>query len=124
MANENIIELTEDNFQSELEDGRPMLVDFWAEWCGPCRMVAPTLDELATEYDGKVRIGKLNVDQNQKLSMQFQVQSIPTFLLFKNGEVAGRMMGAMPKAAFEKFIDKSLEDAPGPKPVAADAAIS
>ncbi len=118
MANDNIIELNEKNFQSELEDGSPLLVDFWAEWCGPCRMVAPVLDELASQYDGKVRIGKLNVDQNQQLSMQFGVQSIPTFLLFKDGEVMDRMMGAMPKGAFEKFIEKNLEAGP----VAADAA--
>ncbi len=112
MANDNIIELTEENFQSQLEDERPMLVDFWAEWCGPCRLVAPVIDELASKYEGKVRIGKLNVDQNQQLSMRFQVQSIPTFLLFKGGEVVDRMMGKMPQAAFEKFIDKNLDSTP------------
>ncbi len=109
MASEKIIELTTENFSNEIQDNRPILVDFWAEWCGPCRMVAPVLDELANELDGKVRIGKLNVDDNQELSIQYQVQSIPTFLLFKNGEVADRMMGAMPKAAFEKFIGKNVD---------------
>ncbi len=109
MANDNIIELNADNFQEEMsKDDRLLLVDFWAEWCGPCRMVAPVLDELADELGDKVRIGKLNVDQNQELSAQFQVQSIPTFVLFKGGEVADRMMGAMPKAAFEKFIEKNV----------------
>ena len=107
MANDKIIELSSENFQDEIQDNRPILVDFWAEWCGPCRMVGPVLEELADEFDGQVRIGKLNVDLNQELSMQYQVQSIPTFLLFKDGEVADRMMGAMPKAAFEKFIQKN-----------------
>ncbi|MEM7350529.1 MAG: thioredoxin [Acidobacteriota bacterium] len=112
MANEKIIELSSDNFQQEIQGQGPILVDFWAEWCGPCRMVGPVLEELADEMDGKVRIGKLNVDENQELSMQYQVQSIPTFLLFKDGEVADRMMGAMPKAAFEKFIERNVGAAP------------
>ena len=108
MANPNIIELTDANFQNEVEDGAPLLVDFWAAWCGPCRMVGPVLDELADEYDGKVRIGKLNVDDHQQMAAQYQVSSIPTFLLFKDGQLADRMMGAMPKSAFENFIEKNL----------------
>jgi len=104
MANDKIVELDASNFTDQINSDEPILVDFWAEWCGPCRMVAPVLDELADEMDGKVKIGKLNVDNNQELAIQFQVQSIPTFVLFKNGEAVDRMMGAMPKAAFEKFI--------------------
>lgn len=108
MANDKILSLTTENFSDEVKEGAPILVDFWAEWCGPCRMVAPVLDELATEMDGAVRIGKVNVDNNQDLAVQYQVQSIPTFLLFKDGEVVDRMMGAMPKAAFEKFIQRHV----------------
>lgn len=109
MASEKIIELSADNFSNEIQDQRPILVDFWAEWCGPCRMVAPVLEELAAELDGKVRIGKLNVDENQDLSIQYQVQSIPTFVLFKDGQVVDRMMGAMPKSAFEQFLHRNLQ---------------
>jgi thioredoxin 1 len=107
MASDAIVEITRDNFESEvLKSDKPVLVDFWAEWCGPCRMVAPVLDEIAAEREN-VRIAKINVDQNQELAMQFQVSSIPTFVLFKDGQVADRMLGAMPKAAFEDFINRN-----------------
>jgi thioredoxin 1 len=109
MASDKIVTVGNDNFQDQvLGSETPVLVDFWAEWCGPCRMVAPTLDQIAVEKDGEVRIAKLNVDQNQEIAMQYQVSSIPTFILFKGGQVADRMMGAMPKAAFEQFLARNL----------------
>ena len=110
MASENVLTVDAENFQSKvLESDVPVLVDFWAAWCGPCRMVAPVLDQLADEMNGKVKIAKLNVDENQGLAIEHQVQSIPTFILFKQGEVADRTMGALPKAAFEKFISPHVE---------------
>jgi len=106
---EKIVHITDDTFESEvLQSQTPVLVDYWAGWCGPCRMVAPVLDEIADEMDGKVRIAKLNVDENQQTAYKFQVQSIPTFILFKGGQMADRMLGAMPKAAFESFINRNL----------------
>jgi thioredoxin 1 len=109
MASDKIVTVGNDNFQDQvLGSATPVLVDFWAEWCGPCRMVAPTLEQIADEKDGEVRIAKLNVDQNQEIAMQYQVSSIPTFILFKGGQVADRMMGAMPKAAFEQFLARNL----------------
>ena len=111
MANDKIVTVKGENFESEvLKSDVPVLVDFWAEWCGPCRMVAPVLDELANEMDGKLRVAKLNVDENQQIAYQFQVSSIPTFILFKDGKMADRMMGAMPKATFTSFIERNLED--------------
>jgi thioredoxin 1 len=108
MANDKIVHVDPDNFQSEvLEAEVPVLVDFWATWCGPCRMVAPLLDQLAEEWNGKVRVAKLDVDSAQQLAIQYQVSSIPTFILFKNGRVADRMMGAMPKPAFDDFIRRN-----------------
>jgi len=107
MASDKIINVTAQNFEDDvLNSDKPVLVDFWAEWCGPCRMVAPTLEQIAEEND-KVQIAKINVDNEQDLAHRFQVSSIPTFILFKGGQVADRMMGAMPKASFESFIERN-----------------
>lgn len=109
MASDKILTVSNDNFDQQIKQSDlPVMVDFWAEWCGPCRMVAPALEQLAEEMDGQVRIAKLNVDDNQEIAIQYGVQSIPTFILFKGGEVADRMMGAVPKAAFENFLQRNL----------------
>lgn len=100
--------VTEQNFETDvLGSEQPVLVDFWAEWCGPCHAVAPVLDQIAEENDNVI-IAKLNVDEQQQLAYQFQVSSIPTFILFKDGKMADRMMGAAPKPAFEKFIERNM----------------
>jgi len=107
MASEKIVTISDQNFDTEvLNSEKPVLVDFWAEWCGPCRLVAPVLDELAEERED-VRVAKLNVDEHGDIAMRYQVQSIPTFILFKDGEVADRMLGPVPRAASNAFLSRN-----------------
>ena len=109
MASEKITVVSNDTFENDvLNSDQPVLVDFWAEWCGPCRMIAPVLEQLAESMDGKVQIAKLNVDENQEVASNYQVSSIPTLILFKDGQVADRVMGALPKATLEQFIERTL----------------
>jgi thioredoxin 1 len=106
MAAPNIVTLTQENFSQEvLKSPTPILVDFWAEWCSPCRALAPILDELAAEYDGKVKIGKVNIDEHQGLASQFGIQSIPTLLLFKDGQVAEQIVGLRSKRDLKSRFD-------------------
>ncbi len=103
------IELTDSNFEAlALKSDKPVMVDFWAEWCGPCRMVGPVVEELAKEYDGRVVIGKVNVDNNPQVAMKYGIRSIPTILFLKNGEVVDRSVGAVPKAALATKLNGQL----------------
>jgi thioredoxin 1 len=100
------VHLTDDNFQSEvLNSSQPVLVDFWAAWCGPCRMIAPMIEELANDYDGKVKIGKLDVDNNQRVAMQYGIRSIPALLVFQNGKVVDQIIGAIPKPRITEKLE-------------------
>jgi thioredoxin 1 len=109
MAGENVQTFTDGNFEtSVLRAGEPVLVDFWAEWCGPCRRLAPTIEALAADYAGKITIGKLNVDDNPNTAFKFQIRGIPSVLLFKNGQVVESVVGLVPKEAFKEVIDRHL----------------
>ncbi|MCE1161712.1 MAG: thioredoxin TrxA [Thiomonas sp.] len=109
MASELIKHTNDANFEQDvLKSGVPVLVDFWAEWCGPCRMIAPTLDEMASEYQGKLAIMKVNVDENRSIPAKFGIRGIPTLLLFKNGELAGNKVGAASKSQLTAFVDAHL----------------
>ncbi|MEY4386377.1 MAG: hypothetical protein RLY20_1660 [Verrucomicrobiota bacterium] len=110
MASPNIVSATEQNFQSEiLNSATPVLVDFWAEWCGPCKMIAPALDELANEFAGKAKVAKVNVDEQQQLAVNYRVSSIPMFLVFKCGQVVAQHVGAAGgKAKLKSLIEGAL----------------
>lgn len=102
------LEITDANFTDIMNTQQPVLVDFWAEWCGPCRMIGPIVEELASDYDGKVVIGKVDVDANPEVSAKFGIRSIPTLLVFKNGEIVDRQIGAVPKAVLSQKLDAQL----------------
>ena len=112
MASKDVSEFTDSNFQAEvLGASEPVLVDFWATWCGPCRAVAPVVEELAREYKGRVKVGKLDIDANQDIAQKYGIMSIPTILLFKNGQKAGQIVGAVPKKKLEELLKLGLAPA-------------
>lgn len=107
--NEHIHQVTDDSFQADvLNSDTPVLVDYWAEWCGPCKSIAPILDEVAKEYAGKIKVMKLNIDENQETPRKFGVRGIPTLMLFKNGSVEAQKVGALSKSQLSAFIDSSI----------------
>ena len=109
MTSDKIVQISDASFEAEvLKAGRPVLIDFWAEWCGPCKAIAPMLSELAEEYRDKITIVKLNVDENPKTSQRFNVRSIPTLILFKNGQVEGQKVGAPRKSDLVAFLESKL----------------
>ena len=101
--------VTDQSFQTDVLDSRtPVVVDFWAEWCGPCRMIAPSLEELASEYDGKVTVAKMNIDENPQTPTRYGVRGIPTLMIFRNGQVTATKIGALPKTKIKEWIDASI----------------
>ncbi|WP_209330037.1 thioredoxin [Lunatimonas salinarum] len=102
------LEITDANFEEVLKSAHPVLVDFWAEWCGPCKMIGPIVEELAGEYEGKAVIGKLDVDSNPEITMKFGVRSIPTLLIFKDGQIVDKQIGAVPKSVLSQKLEAQL----------------
>jgi thioredoxin 1 len=109
MASEAIVEVSDSNFESEVVNSDvPVLIDFWAPWCGPCRAIAPIVEEISSTYEGKIKVGKMNVDENQATTMKFGIRSIPTLIMFKGGEAIDQIIGAVPKGEIERVVEKSL----------------
>ena len=109
MAGTNMVVFTDQNFESEvLKSDKPVLVDFWAEWCGPCRLISPTVEAVAEEYGNRAKFGKLNVDENQSVTARYQIRGIPTLLVFKNGEVQEQQVGVASKDAIIKMLERQL----------------
>jgi thioredoxin 1 len=108
-VSDNIVYLTDDSFQNEvLESSEPVLVDYWAEWCGPCKMIAPILNEIAAEYQGRIKVAKLNIDENPQTPPRYGIRGIPTLMLFKDGNVEATKVGALSKSQLTAFIDTNL----------------
>lgn len=109
MANEKILTLSNDIFEQEVvKSDKPVLIDFWATWCGPCRAVAPVIDQLADKFDGRVKVAKVNVDEQSELASKFRIMSIPTVMLFKNGQVVEKLIGARSYEEFSQLLEKNL----------------
>lgn len=109
MAGANVFTLSQENFKAEVvESTEPVLVDFWAPWCSPCRMIAPVIDELASDYAGKVKVGKVNVDENRQIAIEFGVMSIPTLIVFKGGKAVERIVGFKPKNELAALLEKNM----------------
>jgi thioredoxin 1 len=109
MASEELMTITDDNFQSEvLASKEPVLVDFWAAWCGPCKAIGPAVEELAREYKGKIKVGKMDIDAQQGVPQKYGIMSIPTLILFKNGQVADQIVGAVPKNKIDQMLKRAV----------------
>jgi thioredoxin 1 len=107
-ATSAVRKITDADFETTINAGKPVFVDFWAPWCGPCRLIGPVVEELAPSYEGRAVIAKMNVDENPNVAQRFGVTSIPTLMMFKNGKLVDRMVGAAPRNALQQFIDRNL----------------